>query len=256
LREVRKNQDELEKRFSEYAFVQKETDREINGKGELKKETTKVYEVFPIANREPVMKLISENGVPLSGERLAKETKRVEEEFLKAERDQEKDKQRVEKNRAERERKRAERAKKSADEDEDVDISQFFKVHEFVSPRVERFRERDAVVFDFRVRPGYKPANRQEELISKLVGVAWIDPVDKQVIRMEAKLAEGFKMGGGLLVNLRPAQRFLWNRRAWLKESGCRVWPRSIFRLRCYCLPAGISTRPSNGLTISILVAT
>ena len=209
LREVRKNQDELEKRFSEYAFVQKETDREINSKGELKKETTKVYEVFPIANREAVMKLISENGVPLSGERLAKETKRVEEEFLKAERDQEKDKQRVDKYRAERERKRAERAKKAENEDDDVDISQFFKVHEFVSPRIERFRERDAVVFDFRVRPGYKPANRQEDLISKLVGVAWIDPADKQVIRLEAKLAEGFKMGGGLLVNLRPGAAFL-----------------------------------------------
>ena len=53
--------------------MQKETDREINSKGEMKKETIKVYEVFPIANREPVMKLISENGVALSGERAAKE---------------------------------------------------------------------------------------------------------------------------------------------------------------------------------------
>ena len=209
LREVSKNQDELEKRFSEYAFVQKETDREINSKGELKKETTKVYEVFPIVNRAPVMKLVSENGVPLSGERLAKETKRVEEEFLKAERDQEKDKQRVDRNRAERERKRAARAKKSTDEDEDVDISQFLRVHQFVSPRIERFRERDAVVFDFRVRPGFKAGNRQEELISKLVGVAWIDPADKQVMRLEARLAEGFKMAGGLLVNLRPGAAFL-----------------------------------------------
>lgn len=209
LREVGKNQDELEKRFSEYAFVQKETDREINVKGELKKETTKAYEVFPIVNRAPVMKLISENGVPLTGERLAKETKRVEEEFLKAERDQQKDQQRVDKYRQERERKRAARAKKAEDDDEDVDISQFLKVHEFVSPRIERFRDRDAVVFDFRVRPGFKAVNRQEELISKLVGVAWIDPADKQVMRLEAKLADGFKMGGGLLVNLRPGAAFL-----------------------------------------------
>ncbi len=91
LREVSNNQDELEKRFDEYAFFQKETDREINGKGEVKKETVKVFEVFPIANRAAVMKLISENGVKLSGERLAKETRRVEEEFEKAGRDQEKE---------------------------------------------------------------------------------------------------------------------------------------------------------------------
>lgn len=207
LREVSRNQDQLEQRFSEYAFTQKEIDREISSKGEIKKETVKVFEVFPIANREPVMKLISENGVTLTGERAAKEQKRVEEEFAKAERNKEKDEQRVKKNRAERERKRAAKAKEG--EDDDVEISQFLKVHEFVSPRRERFRDRDAVVFDFRPRPGFKPSNRQEDLISKLVGVAWIDPVDKQVMRLEARLAEGFKMGGGLLVNLRPGAAFV-----------------------------------------------
>ena len=204
LREVSRNQDQLEQRFHEYAFKQKETDREINGKGELKKETVKVFEVFPLPNRAPVMKLISENGVELTPERAAKEQKRVEEEFAKAERDKEKDEQKAQKRRAERERKRT-----TEGEDDDVDVSQFLKIHEFVSPRRERFRDRDAVVFDFRPRPGFKPSNRQEDLISKLVGVAWIDPVDKQVIRLEARLAEGFKMAGGLLVNLRPGAAFV-----------------------------------------------
>jgi len=205
--EVSRNQDQLEKRFDEYSFLQKETDREINSKGEVKKETVKLFEVFPIANREPIMKLISENGTLLTGDRAAKEQKRVEEEFAKAERDKEKDKQRVEKNRAERARKRAGKGNES--EKDDVEISQFLRIHEFVSPRRERFRERDAVVFDFRPRPGFKPGNREEDLISKLVGVAWIDPADKQVMRLEARLAEGFKMGGGLLVNLRPGAAFV-----------------------------------------------
>ena len=205
--EVSHNQNELEKRTAEYSFLQKETDREINSKGEIKKETVKVLEVFPIANREPVMKLISENGIPLAGERAAKEQKRVEEEFAKAERDKEKDKQRVEKDRAERARKKAAKAKEG--DDDDVDISGFLRVCEFVSPRRERFRDREAVVFDFRPRAGFKSSNRQEDLISKLVGVVWIDPADKQVMRLEARLAEGFKMAGGLLVNLRPGAAFV-----------------------------------------------
>ena len=207
LREVSLNQNQLEKRFTEYSFVQQETDREINSKGEVKKETVRVFEVFPIAHREPVMRLISENGIPLSGERAAKEQKRVEEEFAKAERDKEKDEQRVAKNRAERERKKAAKAKEG--NDDDVDISGFLRVCEFVSPRRERFRDREAVVFDFRPRPGFKSSNRQEDLISKLVGVVWIDPADKQVMRLEARLAEGFKMAGGLLVNLRPGAAFV-----------------------------------------------
>ena len=201
LREVSQNQDQLEQRFTEYSFIQKQTDREINSKGEVKKETVKVFEVFPIPHREPVMKLLSENGVSLAGERAAKEQKRVEEEFARAERDKDKNELKVERRRAER-RKRA--AKDQESDDDDVDVSQFLKIHEFVSPRRERFRDRQAVVFDFRPRPGFKPGNRQEDLISKLVGVVWIDPADKQVMRLEARLAEGFKMGGGLLVNLRP----------------------------------------------------
>ncbi len=201
LREVGKNQDEIEKRVTEYGFTQKETDREISGKGEIKKEAVRVYEVFPIANREPVLKLISENGVALSGERAAKEDKRVQDEFLKAERDKDKNAQEVARRRAEQEKKQKAAGK---EEGEDPEISQFLKVCEFVSPRREQFAGRDAIVFDFRPRAGFHPGNREESLISKLVGAVWIDPIDKQVIRLEARLAEGFKIAGGLLLSLRP----------------------------------------------------
>ncbi|HYV10264.1 MAG TPA: hypothetical protein VE980_05085 [Pyrinomonadaceae bacterium] len=193
-REVIANQDEIDKRVAEYAFRQTETDREINDKGVMKKETIKVYEVYPLPNREPVQKLISENGVPLSAEKAAKEDKRVQEEFAKAEREKEKDEKKVAQRRAEREKKKAEGA----------EISPFLKVCDFVSPRREVLDGRDTIVFDFRPREGFKPKTREESLIAKLVGVVWIDPIDKQVIRLEARLAEGFKMAGGLLVSLKP----------------------------------------------------
>ena len=201
LKEVGKNQDEVEKRISDYSYVQKETDREISSKGELKKETVKVYEVYPLPHRAPVRKLISEDGVPLSGERAAKEDKRVMQEFEQAERDKDKDERDAAKRKAELQKKNREAGR---EEDDDPEISQFLKICEFVSPRRERFGERDTIVFDFRPRPGFKPGNREESLISKLVGAMWIDPVDKQVIRLEARLAEGFKMGGGILMSLKP----------------------------------------------------
>lgn len=197
LREVGANQDELENRVSEFAFKQTETDREINGKGELKKQTVKVYEVYPLPNREPVQKLINENGVPLSLERAAKEDRRVQEEFEKAEREKERDEKKMAQRRAERE-------KKKAEGDDPTDISAFLKACEFVSPRREMLGGRETIVFDFRPRPGFKPKSREENLIAKLIGVVWIDPLDKQVIRLEARLAEGFKMAGGLLVSLKP----------------------------------------------------
>ncbi len=208
LRDVAKNQDEVEKRVTEYAFTQKETDREINGKGEIKKETVKVYEIFPVANREPIQKLISENGVPLSAERAAKEEKRVQEEFLRAERDREKDAQREQHRRAELARKRK-NSRTGEEGDDDPEISQFLLACEFVSPRREKVGNRDAIVFDFRPRAGFHPSTRAEALIAKLVGAVWIDPLDKQVMRLEARLAEGFKMAGGLLLSLRPGAAFV-----------------------------------------------
>lgn len=194
LLEVGRNQEEIDNRVAEYAFKQTEIDREINGKGELKKETVKVYEVYPLPNREPVQKLISENGVPLSPERAAKEDRRVQEEFAKAEREKEQDEKKMAQRKAEREKKG----------NEGTEIAPFLKACEFVSPRREMLSGRETIVFDFRPRPGFKPKNREESLIAKLIGVVWIDPVDKQVIRLEARLAEGFKMAGGLLVSLKP----------------------------------------------------
>ena len=193
-REVNRNQDEIDKRVSEYAFRQKETDRTINSKGVVTKETVKLYEVFPLPNREPVKKLISENGVLLSPDKAAKEDRRVQEEFEKAERDRDKDEKKMAQRRAEREKK----------EKEGAEISPFLKVCDFVAPRREQWEGRDTIVFDFRPKVGFRPQNRQESLIAKLVGVVWIDPVDKQIIRLEARLAEGFKVGGGLLASLKP----------------------------------------------------
>ncbi len=137
MREVGQNQDEIEKRVSEYAFKQTETDREINGKGELKKQTVKVYEVYPLPNREPVQKLISENGVPLSagarGERRSARAGRVSQ-----------GRTREREGREEGGRNAAPSAKRSKRRKEGTEISPFLKACEFVSPRREMFgRPRD-----------------------------------------------------------------------------------------------------------------
>lgn len=204
LREVGRNQKEDDERVSQYTYTRRETRREINDKGEVKKEKVSVYEVYPVAGAGAVEKLVSEDGASLSAERAAKEEKRVAEEITKLEAGREKTKQK-------RERARREAAKKGkAEEDDDPDLGTFLRVCEFVSPRRERFRERDAVVFDFRARPGYKPKNRGESVASKLAGVVWIDPADKQIMRLEARLVEGYKVGGGLVASLRPGSAMVF----------------------------------------------
>jgi hypothetical protein len=205
LRAVGRNQTEDDERISQYTYTRTERQREISDKGEVKKEKVSVYEVYPVAGAGEVEKLISEDGVQLSAERAAKEEKRVAEELAKLERDKGKIKQRRERERAEAARKR-----KTESEDDDPDLGTFLRVCEFVSPRRERFRERDVVVFDFRAKPGYKTQSREESVVSKLAGVVWIDPVDKQIMRLEARLVEGFKVAGGLLASVRSGSAMIF----------------------------------------------
>lgn len=213
LTEIARNQLQVDERVKQYTFMQRETNRELNNRGELKKETVKVYEVYPVLGREPVFKLISENGVAVSGEKAKKESERAAEELEKAERESEKDKLKAEEKKAKR---IAEAAKKEANEKDggaavasEVEDSRTWasvalRVCEFVAPRRERFRDRDAIVFDFRARKNFKPQNRAESIIGKLNGILWIDPNDKQLMRFEARFAEPYKIAGGLLAQIKP----------------------------------------------------
>ncbi|HEY0173090.1 MAG TPA: hypothetical protein VGB98_18925 [Pyrinomonadaceae bacterium] len=212
LRDLAKNQDETDRRVNDYTFTQKITEREIDDKGRLKKEKVAVYEVYPMADYGAVRKLVGENGVPLPPERAAKEQKRVVEELEKAEREAPRLKEKRERRRAERRARQKARAEKAGDEEEegDVGIATFLRTSELVSPRRERFRDRDVIVFDFRPRPGFKPADRGEAIVSKLSGVIWVDPAERQVVRLEGRLVDSFKMGGGLLASVKPGSAFVF----------------------------------------------
>jgi hypothetical protein len=212
LRDLSKNQDDTDKRINDYTFTQKVTEREMSDKGEVKKEKTSVYEVYPILDYGWVQKLVSENGAALSPDRTAKEQKRVAEELEKAEREAPKLKEKRERKRAERKAKR--RAKTgeagNGEEADDVEISTFLRACEFVSPRREHFRDRNVIVFDFRPRPGFKPSNTAESIVSKLSGVIWVDPAERQVVRLEARLVDSFKVGGGLLASIKSGSAFVF----------------------------------------------
>jgi hypothetical protein len=220
LRDLSKNQEDDDKRINDYTFTQKVTEREVDDKGQVKKEKLSVFEVFPVADYGWVEKLVVENGVPLSPERLAKEEKRVAEELEKAEREAPKNKAKRERERAER---RAKRRAKSGDrskaggegdeeDDADVEISTFLRACEFFSPRREHFRDRDVIVFDFKPRAGFRPSNTGETIVSKLSGVIWVDPSERQVMRLEARLVDSFKMGGGLVASIKPGSAFVFER--------------------------------------------
>ncbi|MBK8317032.1 MAG: hypothetical protein IPL01_24715 [Acidobacteria bacterium] len=90
-----------------------------------------------------------------------------------------------------------------------------------INPRRERFRGRDVIVFDFEPLPGYKPQKDFEKFFGKMAGAIWVDAADKQVVRVEARLIESFKVGGGLLASLREGATFVLEQ----ERVNNEIWP-------------------------------
>lgn len=207
MKELRQNQAEIDRKISEYTYRETRTEREFDDKGAIKKETIRVYEVFPILGRR-VLKLISENGIALSPERAEKEANRAAEEIQDIEREREKAREKAEERRAKVAAQKKDESKEAQPEPQ-TGISSFLRASEVIAPRLEEFRGRETIVLDFRPREGYKPQNRSESVFAKLVGTAWIDPQDKRIIRMEMRFPDGFKAFGGL-AKLRSGSAFVF----------------------------------------------
>lgn len=194
LSELQANEDRVEKILDTYSFTQKYTRRELQKDGTLKVSGTEAYQMsFYKGNR--IRRKIEVNDVPLNQKQQADEdeevAKRVEE---------------IEKRIAKQEQ----RGGPPEEEGNRVSIAEVLRASKLVNPRRERFQGRDVIVFDFEPNPDfdYKKAKSMLKFFGKTMGVMWIDEKDKQVARLEASLADSFKVGGGVLAKLRKGASF------------------------------------------------
>jgi len=192
------HQEQIEELREKYTFREIETDREIDDKGRAKEKETRTYEVTPVAGRF-VRRLVSRNGKPLAKDEQEKIDRRVQkavEDLLEA---KEKRRQRAE------ERERREKNDDDAEEDRRrVTILSFLRLSDVTSMRREMFRGHEVIAFDFEPKKQVKTRNRGEALVSKLIGTMWVDEASQQIVRLEARLSDSFKIGGGLLASLSP----------------------------------------------------
>jgi hypothetical protein len=156
-----------------------------------------------------IRRLVAKNGKTLLAKDEADEQKRVEKRIRE-----------IEKKEAEKERKKlssrevAQDASQNSEGSPDgergqrISIADVLRASKLINPRRERFRGRDVIVFDFEPLPGYKPQKNYEKLFGKMAGAIWIDPTDKQVARVEARLIESYKVGGGMLASLKEGANF------------------------------------------------
>jgi hypothetical protein len=203
LKTVNANQKQIDERKKDYACMEQEIEQNVDGMGKIKKQSLNLYQVSYVAGHE-IDRQIEKDGKPFAAAEQQKEDTRIQ-----------KDVARYEKEATDAGK------KKKKQEDDDVGIEDFLRISKFSNPRWERFRGQDVVVFDFGPNPDYKPKKLAEKALHDLSGVVWIDPNANDVVRLEARFDNSFKIAGGMLASLQKGAAFVFeqtlvNNEVWL----------------------------------------
>jgi hypothetical protein len=214
IKSITANQEKIEEMRERYTCKLIEIERKHDGDGRVKGSDTRIYEVTPVGLAF-VERLMSVNGKDLSASDREKEDKRVQKEIEDVLKRREKKDQQKERARA-----RGEKEEK----DDDLEISDFLRISEITSVRREMFHNHEVIAFDFEPRKGFKPKNRSEEIVNKLAGTIWVDEAAQQIARLEARLTDSFKIGGGVLASISPSTAFVFEQ----DKIGDEVWLPSL----------------------------
>jgi hypothetical protein len=173
---------ENDKRLRDYTYIERDEERKLDGKGDVKSIDVTTYEVMELYG-EQVQRLIQKDGKPLDAEESAKEEKRIQKIIDKRKSESEGDR----KKRAEKEEKEREDGRKFVREIADA--------YDFKLVGTERVGQREAWVIDGEPRPGFVPHMKYSKFLSKLRGRVWVDKDDLQMSKMEVECLDTISWG-------------------------------------------------------------
>lgn len=207
LAEVLENQNRVEQARGAYTYTMAVTELKRGARGDVMRGTARSYEVFHVAGK-PFRKLVAKDGQPLRPDEAHKEEARV----AKAVREH-----------RERHARQEAATQPAVGErgDDDVTPADVLRLCRLVNPRREEFRGLPAIAYDFEPRPGARPRGRAESWIARTGGRVWVDEQARRLLRLEVQVKRALKVGGGLLVQVRPGsslvfEQALVNEEVWL----------------------------------------
>ncbi len=193
MHEVEAHQKDSEAIQKDYLYHEIATAEENDGHGGIKKTETREFDVFWLDGVE-VHKLMKKDGRELSTEAQKKESDRIDKEVAKA-------------------KERRNKADVKGEETdshghEEVTVSRFLELGRFTNPRRVKVNGRDTIAVDYEGDPKAKTRNRFEDVIRDLTGTIWVDEEDRSISRIEGRFLRPFKIGGGLVVNIKQDTSF------------------------------------------------
>ena len=205
--------------LDQYTFTEKQTERQLDASGRVKKVTSSTYEVYPSA--EPghtYRKLVERDGKALPVDELAKEDR----------------KQQMKEARAAA---RSAEVQAKRQKSEDTAIDEIFRLYDIRIVRREPLEGRDAILVTFSSRPGLETRTKPSRILKKFSGRAWIDEKDRQLVRAEAELNDDLSFGFGILAKLKKGakahlQRRKVNGEIWLPSEARFVGHGRVFLVK------------------------
>ena len=195
LKEVRKHLRSDRLLLSQYTYTERDTVRELDGKGKNKSTHESIYEVYPsYESKLTYRRLIAKDGKPTNPKDLEKQDrehdKKLSEHAKKLERE----------GTGERERRQAKEAEEKRKEE--IAIDEMFRLYQIKMESRDFLDEHPAIILSFQPRPGYKPQTDEGKILAKLAGRAWFSEQDYELVRIEVKLIDNISLGWGLLARI------------------------------------------------------
>jgi len=202
---VEVNQRKAEAVEKDYIYHSVTTRQQADSHGGVKKTAIIEADNFWL-NGVPITRIVKRDGKALNADELAKEDKKLDEIAAKA-RDR---------------RAKADSSGKESDPhgEDEVTVSRLLELGAFTNPRRTQIDGRDTIAVDFGGDPKAKTRNSMEDVLRDLAGTVWVDEQDRMLVRVEGRFVNSFKIGAGLVVNIRGGTHFKWQ----LAKINDEVW--------------------------------
>jgi hypothetical protein len=198
MHQVEEHQKASEALVKDYLYHSFVTEQAEDGHGGVKKTETEDADIFYVAGVR-IERLTKKNGKELSPGEQEKESQRIDKEIAKAKQKQ---------------------GKPGDDERDIITVSRFLELGSFGNARRVDLNGRNTIAVDFTGNPKAKINNRFEGAIREMEGTVWVDEQDRSLRKLQGHFVNAFKVGGGLLADIRKDSSF---EAEWTKVNG-EVW--------------------------------
>lgn len=182
IRQAAEKDIENDKAQRNYTYIQREEERRLGRKGEVKSTGIRTYEIM-VLFEEPVRKLITRDDKPLSEKEARKEEQKIQKIIDKRRNESERDRQK----RLEKQDENREKARRFVREIADA--------YNFRYIRTESLFGHETYVVDADPRPGFQPRTREAKMLPKFRFRAWIDKSEMQWLKLDVQCIETVSVG-------------------------------------------------------------